>query len=54
VLQLRGEIDRGHPARAELTLDAIAVLDRGEEELAHTGQNTSGKNCPCVDSKKAV
>lgn len=42
VLQLRREIDRGHSPRAELTLDAIAVLDRREEELTLTGQDTSG------------
>src|SRR5690606_25201901 len=54
VLQLRREVDRGHSSRAELTLDAIAVLDRGKEELTITGQETSGRNVPCIDRTEAV
>ena len=29
VLDVLGEIDRSHPARAELTLDPVAVGERG-------------------------
>ena len=31
VPEIRGEINRGHAARAELTLDAISVRERGAE-----------------------
>ena len=31
VLEVGGEVDRGHPAGAELALDAVAVFQRGGE-----------------------
>ena len=37
VLQVLGEVDRGHAALADLPLDAVAVAEGGGERVRHDG-----------------
>jgi len=37
VLQVLGQVDRGHAALAELALDAVAAAEGGGERVGHCG-----------------
>ena len=41
VVEVLGEIHGGYPARAELTLDAVAVGERGRQARHSVGQSGS-------------
>jgi hypothetical protein len=44
VLEVLGEIDRGHPARAELALDAVAVGQRSGDARDGLAQFVAGSS----------
>jgi hypothetical protein len=48
VPEVVGEVDRGHPAASELTLDAVAIGQGGPEEIGWVGQR-GNRRVPFVD-----